>query len=226
MPAKGGIILENSQDFEKLQKQIENNITEWYPFEENIEYHILRDFSKEKIIELENIARNLKENNRVLILADNKLGVKNICRNSKNENQLFNKKEIEYLLDINGLTFRKFYYPLPDTNLCNVIFTDEHLPDRETISRDIVFYKENEFKENEETAKYKEILNLDENLFKIFANTFFIECSKNDFEDNKIEFVSFSNMRKEEYRIKTIIKGDNVFRRDCWSSKKTTISAS
>lgn len=200
--------MENNQDFEILQKQIENNITDWYPFEENVKYYILKDFSKDKIKELENVVESLTENSKILILLSNKLAFQNI----DDENKLFSRKEIENLLDKYGLNYRKFYYPLPNYKMTNVIFTDSHLPDDETISRSITFYKDNEIKKNDERIEFRKILNQDNNLFKIFANSFFIECSNKRFEDNGIEFVSFSNMRKEEYRIKTIIKGDSVYK--------------
>lgn len=204
--------MEIKNDFELLEKQIENNITSWYPFEENIQYTILKKFSKENVEELEKAINNLKENDKILILLDNKLSIKNVCQNVEGQDKLYNRKEIEDILDKYGLKYRKFYYPLPDCKMTNVIFTDNHLPDKETISRNIVFYEGDNIKKNEENAEFKKILSQDVNLFKIFANSFFIECSKSYFEDNGIEFVSFANMRKEEYRIKTVIKGDNVYK--------------
>lgn len=204
--------MQNSEDFEKLQKEIENNITDWYPFEENIKYIILKDFSKDKIQEFKNLLKDLEENTRILIILDNKLSIRNVCQNIEKQDSLFNRKEIEELLDKNGLTYRKFYYPLPNSKMTNVIFTDSHLPDTQTILRNIIFYKDSDIKKNDERKEFEKLINQDSNLFKIFANTFLIECSKNEFIDNEIEFVSFSNMRKEEYRIKTIIKGDKVYK--------------
>lgn len=204
--------MQSSENFEMLQKQIENNITDWYPFEENTKYIILKDFSKDKIQELENSLKHLEDNSRILIILDNKLSIKNFCQNIEKQGQLFNRKEIEELLDKNGLIYRKFYYPLPNSKMTNVIFTDNHLPDTQTILRNIIFYKDNDIKKNEERQEFNKLIKQDPNLFKIFANTFLIECSKKEFIDNEIEFVSFSNMRKEEYRIKTIIKGDKVYK--------------
>lgn len=204
--------MQTSENFEILQKEIENNITDWYPFEENTKYIILKDFSKDKIQEFENLLQNLEDNSKILIILDNKLSVRNVCQNIERQDNLFDRKEIEELLDKKGLTHRKFYYPLPNSKMTNVIFTDNHLPDAQTISRNIVFYKDNDIKKNDERQEFDKIIKQNPDLFKVFANTFFIECSKNEFTDNGIEFVSFSNMRKEEYRIKTIIKGDKVYK--------------
>ena len=204
--------MQASENFEILQKEIENNITDWYPFEENTKYIMLKDFSKDKIKEFENAVKDLAENSKILIILENNLSIRNVCQNIENQDKLFNRKEIEELLDKNGLIYRKFYYPLPDSKMTNVIFTDNHLPDTQTISRNIVFYKNNDIKKNDEREEFNKLLKQDSNLFRMFANTFFIECSKKEFIDNGIEFVSFSNMRKEQYRIRTIMRGDSVYK--------------
>lgn len=205
--------MEISQQFKLLEQQIKDNIINWYPMEENIQYIILEDFCKEKFSELKEAVNNLQENGKILIFMDNSLAIKNICINNANEKQLYNKKEIEKILDDNGLIYRKFYYSLPDCRLVNVIFTDKHLPDQETILRNITFYDKETIEVNKENEIFRKILAQEPSLFKIFANAFFIECSKSEFKDNQIEFVSFSNMRKEEYRIKTVIKGDSVYKK-------------
>ncbi len=215
--------MEENNDFEVLQGQIKDNINDWYDFEKDKKYIVLEDFSKDKIYELEKSANQLMDNDKILIILENELSIKSICKNVENKNNLFNRREIEELLDKNGLIYRKFYYPLPDYKMTNVIFTDNHLPNSETISRNIVFYKENDIKKNDERQELVKMMKQDVNLFKIFANSFFIECSKKQFEDNGIEFVSFSNMRKQEYRIKTIIKGDNVYKKAANSESITHI---
>lgn len=203
--------MENNVEYEFLKK-IENNITNWYPFEENIKYIILKDFSKDKINELETAVNELEENSKIILMLDNDLGIKNVSYDIDKERKLFNRKEIEELLDRYGLTNKKFYYPLPNWKTPNVIFTDLHLPDQETISRNIQFFQTEKLKKNEENVLFKKILNQDIELFKIYANSFLIECSKIKYDDNKIEFISFSNMRKENYRIQTTIKDDKVFK--------------
>ena len=198
--------------FEVLKQQIKDNINRWYPKEENIEYFVINNLCKENEEELINIANNMTEDSRILILMDNGLSVKNISVKEKESENLYTRKEIEELLNKLGLIYRKFYYPLPDNNITNVIFTDKHLPDEETISRNITLYSPEQIEKNEQNSEFIKIIRQNPELFKIFANSFFIECSKSEFKDNQIEFVSFSNMRKEEYRIKTIIKGEYVYK--------------
>ena len=198
--------------FEMLKQQIEGNINSWYEREQNIKYFVINDLCKENEEELINIANNMTEDSRILILMDNGLSVKNISVKEKESENLYTRKEIEELLNKLGLIYRKFYYPLPDNNITNVIFTDKHLPDEETISRNITLYSPEQIEKNEQNSEFIKIIRQNPELFKIFANSFFIECSKSEFKDNEIEFVSFSNMRKEKYRINTIIKGEYVYK--------------
>ena len=203
--------MENIDDFNQLSKELESNITSWYPFHSEENYIVLKGLRKSNQHELEEAAKNLKENDRLLLEFDNSLSIKHFCQIDDRED-LFNRKEIEELLNRLGLVHRKFYYPLPDCKMTNVIFTDEHLPDLDTLSRNIVFYQENDVKIHEQNKEFEKILEQDKELFKVFANCFLIECSKFEYEKNHAEFISYSNIRKEEFRIKTIISGDEVYK--------------
>lgn len=217
--------MEDNQKLELLKEQLKDNIISWYPKNDNEQYIIIKDFCKKDVDKLKEAVEKLSENGKILILMNNRLSIKNVCINNSRTEDLFNKKEIEELLDEMNLTYRKFYYPLPNCEMTNVIFTDNHLPDEETISRNIVFNEVGNIELNKENELYLNIIKQDKKLFKIFANCFFIECSKNEFKDNEIEFVSFSNMRKEEYRIKTIIKGDNVYKEKLNDNSTTHIKS-
>ena len=170
-----------NSDFELFEEQIKDNNISWYPFEENKQYEIIKELTKQNENELERTVSRLKENGKILIFIDNKLAIKNICIYNDKQKFLYNKREIEELLDKYGLKYRKFYYLLPDTKMTNVVFTDKHLPDYETISRNIGFYDDNVFLKNTENYEYKKILSQDKELFKIFANSYLVECSKNEF---------------------------------------------
>lgn len=206
--------MENIKNFELLEEQLKNNEISWYPFENELHYEIIKDFTKDKKSQLEDIAKTINENDRLILMLDNRLGVANVCENNKNIDNLFNKYEIERLLELLGFKYRKFYYPLPNFIIPNVVFTDKHLPNLETINRNLTFYNNSTIITNSQNDIFKEIIKTDDKLFKIFANSYFIECSKKEFLDNEIEFVSFSNIRKEEYQIQTIIKNNNVYKKN------------
>ena len=216
-----------------------NNIISWYPFEEEAsilkiekelkkidnkqyDYVILKDIlecayemfdgnnPKEQLIEY--AKKHLKPSGKLLIITDNKMGIEEICKIPNENKKMSNRKDIEKLLEKTNLKYNKFYYILPNSKATNVVFTDKFLPNHETIERNIIFYDKSETPIKLQNDIYLKILEQDVNLFKIFANTYFIECSMQEFEDNEIKFVSFSNIRKPKYRIKTIIKGNRVYK--------------
>ena len=65
----------------------------------------------------------------------------------------------------------KLYYPLPDYEITNVIYTDECKPKNETIyARDINISRYNEYLSFSERNAYKEILKENEEMFSFFAS--------------------------------------------------------
>ena len=165
----------------------------------------------------------LKENGKLLIATDNKFGMrnwsttdideKNLRHNSisssKNKNtcQIFSKSKLEKMIGENV----KFYYPLPDYKFTNVIFTNDFLPDKNNIHRNMSFFYNDEILSFHENDGYLQIINENKEMFEFFANSYFIEFS-NNLEDNNIKYVSYWNNRKPEYRLKTIIQGNKVYK--------------
>lgn len=173
---------------------------------------------------ISSIKRFLKNDGKLLILTDNKLGINNLCTESRYDGlKLLGRNTIEKILDEEGLVNRKFYYPLPNYIFPNVIFTDAHLPDFETIARSLIFYDENTICALDEIKRFKAILKEEPKMFGKLTNSFFIECSQEMLEENNIEFVAFSNIRKPEYRIQTIIQGENVYKTNTEESSKEHI---
>ncbi len=207
---------------------IKDNITNVIDIKElenidiTFDYVLIIDKLKEIYDKFTIISEKLKENGKILLIENNKASIKNISTSKKQKN-LYNLKEIEEILNINGYIYRKNYYILQDYKKVNVIFTDKHLPNSETINRNITFYEDDSIITNRENEIYSEIIKLDTNLFKLFVNSYFIECSKKEFIDNGIEFVSYSNIRREEYKIQTIIKEQNVYKTNANNTSKAHI---
>lgn len=156
---------------------------------------------------------HLNENGVILLAINNKFGIKSFITCTKeyklinNDNLTITKNKLDKILDNQKLNY-KYYYPLPDYKLTNVIFTENYMPDLENISRDIT-YKCGNVNFNEIQA-YRELLKDNRDNFKFFANSFLVEISKKDLEDNSIKFISYTNMRKDKYRIRTTIKNEYV----------------
>lgn len=172
---------------------------------------------------LESAMERLNENGKILLAMQNKFGMKYFAGDRinidveafesivKSNENTFSLPQIKKMLENLNLKY-KFYYPLPDYEITNVIYTDDFLPNNDNIdARVLTFCGEEEFLNFSERDAYKQLVNSDKKLFPFFANSFFIEISKKeDFED--IRFVSFSITRKKEHRIKTIIRKDKVYK--------------
>lgn len=180
--------------------------------------------NKQEIIKVLEVSKEiLKENGKILLAMKNKFGMKywagdNIQKGEKPYVSIIDSKEnllgltqIKNILNTLELKY-KFYYPLPDYEITNVIFTNEFMPDNESIdARDLTFCNDDSTLFFSERDAYKQILNTDKDKFPFFANSFFIEIANDEkFED--INFVSFGVTRKKDYRIRTIIKDDVVYK--------------
>ncbi len=156
---------------------------------------------------LTNIKKLLKPDGKLLIAIENKFGIKYFAGAVEDHTSIkydgivgysnkkgpitFGKKEIQDLLTRNGLSNVRFYYPLPDYKLPNVIFSDECLPLEEDIDNLYSpYYYDNTILNFEEKKAYKELIK--ENKFDFFANSFFIECSEDKLK-NEIDFAVFNS---------------------------------
>lgn len=231
-PIKNGdTVLQLGKD-EEILKELKNKTENVTTVESALEITSNYDFivligtldklnSAEALDLLGNLKNHLTENGKILIAMKNKFGLKywagekissqaNSFEAIVKSNYLgLNKtKEILNLLNLKY----KFYYPLPDYNFTNVIFTDENLPSKDSIdARDINFLNEEELIVFSEREAYKQIIEQDKEMFPFFANSYFIEISnKENFED--IKYVSYGTTRKEEFRIKTVMRKDAVYK--------------
>ena len=156
-----------------------------------------------------------KDNGKILLAVNNKYGMKSWTTLKADKNIICNqtyslsKTLIDKILNDNDLVNRKYYYVLPDYKATNVIFTDEYLPNLESINRNFL-YGEEEFENFNQTEAYVELLKENPKSFEFFANSYFVEIGKSEFKDNEIKFVSYTNIRKEKYKIQTIIYNDRV----------------
>lgn len=214
------ININNQELIKELKRKIEK-ITQIEDYnqldlikEEKYDYIFLYGLNKDKYNLkhfLDLIEGYLKQDGIILIACNNKYGIENSNTNVKENCQenLYSKAEIENELSKNKLMKYKFYYPLPNFKIPNVIFTDKNLPDYESIQRDLTLYSENEIINFDEREIYKKIIKENKYLFPFFANSFVVEISNCD---NEIKFVSFNNSRKEQYRINTIMKDKYVYK--------------
>lgn len=168
---------------------------------------------------LSDLKKHLKPNGKILLATNNKLSINNLSKlNAQNETieditkEQYSLSELDKQIRQAGFENRTVYYPLTDYKLPNAIFTSEEQIRENLIARNIVYNDKETVKLYEQNNLYRELLKEDIKYLEMFINSFFIEIFNGESEENKIKLASFSNMRKEEFRIKTIMKPDYVYK--------------
>lgn len=209
-------VIDKKFDYIIVIGQIEKAI-QWFPDSSNPELELLTFISS-----------LLKEDGKILIATDNKFGMQYwngrkdlegtlnyenlVQERTKNGCKLFSENTLKKLLEEADYQHYKFYYALPDYKMTNLIYASDYPITKEDISRNFQYYEPDEiinFKENE---VYGQLWEENQEIFDFFINSFFIEIQKQPFE-NKIKYVTFSNYRKEEYRVMTLIKEKEVIKK-------------
>lgn len=155
----------------------------------------------------------LTENGTLFIAVNNAKGVQYIagkksehCKkiydsleNQFNNGKLFTKKELEKMISTLEFENKKMYYPLPNYERPNVIYTDNYLPDNSNskLNYNVIY--------NEESLVIQSEINLlkimiSENKFTEFTNSYIIELSNKPIKNN-YKYYSFNNMRKDKYAL-------------------------
>ena len=201
---------------------------------------LIGTFENHSIEEIKNIVAiskaHLNQGGKILLAMKNKFGMKYYAGEKINDKlssfeSVVNNPDgyigytsLKNILDELDLKY-KFYYPLPDFNFTNVIFTDEFLPNKDSIdARDINLCKEEDFIVFSERDAYKELISENKDLFKYFSNSYFVEIGNdNNFEN--IKYVSYGITRRKEYQIKTIIREKDVLKSANNSDAKSHIDS-
>lgn len=143
----------------------------------------------------------LKEDGKLLIAIENQYGMKYFSGapedhtgkiydgiagyNNKKGIRTFGKNELKGILEKSGFKYTKFYYPMPDYKLPNIIFSDEYKPDEKNIQNYTPYLSEEKSSvEYDEKEAYIDIIK--NGMFEFFANSFFIEAGVHKI-DTKID---------------------------------------
>lgn len=179
--------------------------------------------------------RHLKENGRIIIAIENKLGLKYFagCKEdhlgtyfSGIEDyaqgggvRTFVKSRLEEMFEESGLTEYSFYYPYPDYKFMTAIYSDARLP------------KPGELYDNRRNFDRDRMLLFDEKqafdgiikdgLFPVFSNSYAAVIGKG-FE---VKYAKYSNDRAGEYAIRTQICEDEAGKRTVRKSAMTEMAA-
>lgn len=178
--------------------------------------------SKTPEIDLIKYFKNLlNDNGRLFLSVDNSQGVKYIVGNKSEycnniydslkkqykNGRLFSKAELNEIVQNSGFKYSRYYYPLPNYNNPNVVFTDKKLPNSKNSKLNYnVIYNEESLIIQDEIALLK--IFIEEGKFTEFTNSYIVELSNNEI-DKSIKYYSLNNMRKDKYSL--IIKLDDNY---------------
>lgn len=162
----------------------------------------------------------IKTDGKILITIENRLGLKYFngaredhtgelfsgLNNYQNVDfvKTFSKNKLVKIIEEVGLKHHKFYYPVFDYKFPEIIYSNEtfssmnyNSPQRNLDQSRISFFNE------------KEVMRslVDEGIYDRFANSFFIEASKNETE-TLVVYSKLSTYRKSKFRIMTRIFND------------------
>ena len=172
---------------------------------------------------LENIASYLKDDGRILIAIENRLGAKyfagapedHVDKHFVGINdyegidtvRTFSKEELREVCQHVGLVCNKFYYPYPDYKFPYEIFTDESINSK-NYGRPMFQFSDNRLDFINET-KLNQVL-VKEQIADRFANSFLVEITRQEMKDVcDISYVKINTDRNKEYQIYTAIWTEN-----------------
>ena len=159
---------------------------------------------------------SLNKSGTILLACDNKFGIKYFSgiRDGLKVYESIISDRLVSLYDLKN-TFKnkdlkyKFYYCLPDYKETNVIYTDEYMPDAESINtRDLLILPSDETQQFSQRKAFIELLDNPED-FKALCNSYFVEVSREEIKTD-IKYVNFEVYRNDNYNIKTVMHKDYI----------------
>ena len=181
---------------------------------------------------LSRISKHLKPNGKLIIAIENKYGLKYFagCKEDHTGRffegiegytnssgvRTFSRNVLDKLVKDTGLT-GKFYYPYPDYKLCHAIYSDEYQPKTGELNNNLRNFDDNRIICFDENKAFETIAS--DKMFPIYSNSFLVVASKSDLQGENTSdeeypiYVKYSDERRSEYRIATIITGSKDGRR-------------
>lgn len=160
----------------------------------------------------------LKEDGKLLIAIENQYGMKYfsgapedhtakvydgiIGYEDKKGIRTFGKRQLKEILGESGFKYTKFYYPMPDYKLPNIIFSDDYQPNEDKLQEYTSYlFDENSSVKYDEKKAYVEIIENEQ--FSFFANSFFVEAGMEELETQvdltKQELIKIDSSMKPFY---------------------------
>lgn len=166
---------------------------------------------------LEAVGKLLKPGGRLLLAVDNRYGVRFLCgerdaytglpfsglnhyaRGSKG--YTFSRQELIHITEEAGFPQQKFFYPLPDYKLPQMIYTDGCLPKKDLAERVLFYHRDRKTLIAQEETLYADIVEND--AFPFLSNSFLIECGKEQAVLSTTTFAAVTTDRGRQFGLAT-----------------------
>ncbi|OOM79956.1 LicD family protein [Clostridium sp. BL-8] len=168
----------------------------------------------------------LKPDGKLLLAVENRYGIKYFCGAedlhtgrafaginnypNKTKGYSFSKQELTDIINMAGFPFHKFYYPLPDYKLPQLIYSENYLPEKNIGERLIPYYINKNTLIAYENDLYNDLV--DNHVFEFFSNSFLVECSLDE-EFCSTIYAAISIDRGKENGFLTTIHKDDIVRK-------------
>lgn len=175
---------------------------------------------------LQKIGSLLTEDGKILAAVENRFGLRYFCGvpephtnrafdginhfRKGTKGYSFSKKELEDIVAKAGFPFCKFYYPLPDYKLPQMIYTDSYLPRKNLKERLLPYYLRNDTLVASEQELYNDVI--DNGVFPFFSNSFLVEFGKRDNPCDTV-YAAVSTDRGKERSYATVISSGGRVRK-------------
>lgn len=192
------------RNFKKNNLEIIVGKIEEIQLKEKFDYLVLVNEVEKLYQYINTLKKYLTEDAVVIIIANNKYGIHNFSTSdikqqiTQNEKTNISKKNLNEILNKEEFKYIKYYYPIPDYKITSEIFTDKELPNEENIKNNFMY--QDELANFDETSALTCIIKDDREKFPLFANSYLIEASFVEKEDNQIQHIEFTNV-KEKFKI-------------------------
>lgn len=173
--------------------------------------------------QLPSLLEALKEDGVILLALDNRYGARRIAGEAR-EGQLpfevlepgygaYTRTEIAESMEKCGIQFYSVYYPVPDWQMPQLLYSDAKLPGRELDERLVRLQQRSATLIADEYQILQDAVVNDG--FRFVANSFLVECSRRRESLSKAVFATFTSDRGKKRSLATVIYGDGRVKKAC-----------
>lgn len=181
---------------------------------------------------LKQIRSLLQPQGKLLVAVDNRYGLRYFCGDAEpytgkpfaginhypsgSKGYTFSRQEIKDMLEGAGFQHTRFYYPLPDYKLAQMVYSDEYPPQKDLGERLLFYHARTDTLLVPEQQLYADLI--DNHVFPFFANSFLTESGMSE-QETAVIFAAVTTDRGKEHGLATSVQMELGGDRE-WQVKK------